>query len=71
MKQIAKGGTEMKKKFDNEGTRLTDCCGDYSVYTVAGRNGATGLPACKGCGNQVLPGEGDGFEINFEIAFGI
>jgi hypothetical protein len=49
------GDTKMKK-FNNEGMRMTDCCGACSTYDEEG------TLVCKGCYREVEPGQGDGNE---------
>ena len=51
------------KKFDADGTRLTDCCGAHSTFHDEG-DGETFVLCCKDCWNEVEPGEGDGSEDN-------
>lgn len=46
----------MPKKYNEEGMRLTDCCGAWSSYDENGEL------YCKACFNLVEPGEGDGSE---------
>jgi len=52
----------MSKQFDNDGTRLTDCCGCYSKYDEYGT-----LYCCK-CFCEVKTGEGDGAELTSEAS---
>jgi hypothetical protein len=49
------------KKFADDGTRLTDCCGAYSTFMDADEGGGQAL-CCKGCYRQVDFGQGDGSE---------
>lgn len=49
------------KKYDADGTRLTDCCATYSTYHDEG-DGKTFVLCCKKCWIEVEPGEGDGSE---------
>jgi hypothetical protein len=43
------------KKYNDEGMRMTNCCGACSTY-------CDGVLCCKGCYKKVRPGEGDGAE---------
>ena len=45
-----------EKKYDENGSRLTDCCGSYSTYDCEGNL------ECKSCFGRVAIGEGDGSE---------
>ncbi len=51
----------MAKKFNDEGVRLTDCCGCMSTYDEMG------TLVCKGCYNEVSSGEGDGCETKTQV----
>lgn len=44
-------------KYDDEGMRLTDCCGAHSTYTAD-----TLVLCCKACWREVPVGQGDGNE---------
>jgi len=46
------------KKYNDDGMRLTDCCGAYSTYAHDGQL------CCKKCWRAVSDGQGDGTEIN-------
>lgn len=46
----------MTKRYDDEGMRLTDCCGAYSTYF-------DDVLACKACYKEVEIGMGDGERI--------
>ena len=46
----------MAKKYDQDGMRVTDCCGAHSTYDEHGQL------YCKACFEAVGPGEGDGGE---------
>ena len=48
-------------RYDEDGVRLTDCCGTYSTYLEDG----DGIPAlsCKKCYHEVPYGQGDGSEV--------
>ena len=43
------------KRYDEDGCRLTDCCGAYSTYMDLGLS-------CRACCKEVEIGEGDGCE---------
>ncbi len=43
------------KRYDDDGMRLTDCCGAHSTYS---QSDAT--LCCKACWHEVSIGEGDG-----------
>jgi len=45
------------KRFADDGTRLTDCCGAYSTFSID-----DGDLMCRRCYECVEPGEGDGAE---------
>ena len=47
----------MAKRFSDDGTRLTDCCGAYSSFDDFGDL------YCKCCYKQVTTGQGDGCEV--------
>ncbi len=47
----------LEKKYDEDGMRLTDCCGCCSTYCLD-----TGELVCKKCFEVVEFGEGDGSE---------
>ena len=49
-----------KKKYNQDGIRLTDCCGAYSTYHMD-FDGHDYL-CCKACYREVSHGEGDGTE---------
>ena len=46
----------MPKQYDENGMRLTDCCGCHSTYDE------NGVLYCKGCYKPVGVGQGDGAE---------
>ena len=46
----------MEKRYNEDGMRLTDCCGAVSTHDENGEL------YCKACYNVVSPGEGDGSE---------
>ena len=48
------------KKFNDDGMRLTDCCGAASKFMDGGRSGE--VLCCKKCYEEVAHGEGDGSE---------
>lgn len=48
------------KRYDEDGCRLTDCCGVYSKFMDNG-NGTESL-CCRKCKMRVSSGEGDGSE---------
>jgi len=47
--------TPNNKRYDEDGCRLTDCCGAYSTYMDLGLS-------CRACCKEVEIGEGDGCE---------
>ena len=47
----------LEKKYDEDGMRLTDCCGCCSTFCLD-----TGDLVCKNCFEPVEFGEGDGSE---------
>ena len=49
------------KIYDENGMRLTDCCGCHSTYSLD-----TGSLYCKKCFEDVEVGEGDGEEYKEE-----
>ena len=51
------------KKFNDDGMRLTDCCGAVSKFMdYGGRVGE--VPCCEKCYREITPGEGDGSEVD-------
>ena len=48
--------------YDENGCRLTDCCGCYSTYMDATYQGEERALCCKNCGRKVPHGQGDGCE---------
>ena len=46
----------MAKRYAQDGTRLTDCCGAYSTFDESGSL------YCKACYGEVPTGQGDGSE---------
>lgn len=48
-------GDDMSKRYDENGQRVTDCCGCYSTYCGE-------VLVCKNCYHAVGIGEGDGAE---------
>ena len=49
----------MAKKYNDDGMRLTDCCGSVSTYHDE-------TLVCKGCWGAVPHGQGDGMEGRLE-----
>ena len=49
------------KKYDEEGMRLTDCCGAHSTYMDDGEDNYD--LCCKACYRPVPMGQGDGNEV--------
>ena len=52
---------QQKRKYNEDGMRLTDCCGCYSTFCMD-----TGELVCKKCFKVVEFGEGDGSEYKEE-----
>ncbi len=46
------------KRYADDGTRLTDCCGSYSTFSVD-----DGELMCRSCYGYVPFGQGDGSEV--------
>ena len=53
---ILEKAMDKKKRYAEDGTRLTDCCGAYSTYDEGGEL------YCKKCFQPVGFGQGDGTE---------
>jgi hypothetical protein len=47
----------MSKRYNEQGFRVTDCCGAMSSYGMD-----DGVLSCKKCRHEVEVGEGDGIE---------
>ena len=56
----------MSKRYNEEGMRLTDCCGAYSSFYEVDNIGYIDTLLCKKCGERVDNGEGDGSEYREE-----
>lgn len=61
--QGPRAGPDGKRWDEDEGTRLTDCCGACSTYVE-------GVLSCKACYEAVPPGQGDGSELRPEQGAG-
>lgn len=52
----------IKKKYDDKGMRLTDCCSSHSSFYECNNIGHIDTLCCKKCFRNVEVGEGDGSE---------
>jgi hypothetical protein len=50
------------KQYNDEGMRMTDCCGAFSSFYEMDNLGHIDTLLCKKCGGYVEFGEGDGNE---------